>query len=91
MHKYVSLTSEMDAIWIKFAAGASLGHTRFELHAFRSKITAVHKTLVDLYVRVVKCKTVGSCDKLQPTWQALRNLDFHLQKVLRFMAFDGIL
>ena len=36
----------------------------------------------------VKCKTVGSLDEPQPAWRAVRNLDFHLQKVLRFMAFD---
>ena len=31
--------------------------------------------------------TVGSCDKLQAAWQALKKLDFHLQKVFGFMAF----
>ena len=36
----------------------------------------------------VKYITVGSRDKQQPAWQALRNLDFYLQKVLRFMALD---
>ena len=36
----------------------------------------------------VKCKTVGLGGKPQPAWRAFENLDFHLQKVLRFMAFD---
>ena len=37
---------------------------------------------------MVKCKTVWSHDKVQPAWQALRNLDFGVQAVLRFTAFD---
>ena len=36
----------------------------------------------------MECKTVGSCDKQQQAWRAWRNLDFHLQKVQRFVALD---
>ena len=36
----------------------------------------------------MKCRLVRSHHKPLPAWQALRNLDFHLHKVLRLMAFD---
>ena len=92
-----------DAICTKFVTSVSLRCTIFELYALgliplqqvakscKSQETApLMFWLLDL-TSVMKCKTVWSHDKPQRAWLALRNLDFHLQKVLRFMAFDATL
>ena len=84
MHKTITTTHQ-----ILFSASQWVKHRKctWKSHVnCRKRIQQCFGCLIAL--SAVKCKTVRSCDKPQSAWRALRNLDFSLKKVFRFMASD---